>query len=50
MLTTGNSTVVMTRHGESEWSAQNIFCGWFNSPLTEKGNCSHKTIIHQKIF
>lgn len=30
-------TIVMCRHGESEWNKQNLFCGWFNAELSDKG-------------
>lgn len=30
-------TVVMVRHGESEYNKNNLFTGWFNSRLSEKG-------------
>lgn len=30
-------TVVMIRHGESEWNKQNKFCGWFDADLSELG-------------
>jgi len=30
--------VVMIRHGESKWNQKNLFCGWYDSKLTEKGN------------
>lgn len=30
-------TVVMVRHGESEWNALNQFCGWFDAALSDKG-------------
>lgn len=29
--------VVMIRHGESEWNQQNLFCGWYDADLSEKG-------------
>lgn len=29
--------VVMVRHGESEWNEKNLFCGWFDANLSEKG-------------
>ncbi|XP_001359500.4 phosphoglycerate mutase 2 [Drosophila pseudoobscura] len=29
--------VVMVRHGESEWNQKNLFCGWFDARLSEKG-------------
>jgi len=30
-------TMVLLRHGESEWNAKNLFTGWVDVPLTEKG-------------
>lgn len=27
----------MVRHGESEWNQKNLFCGWFDANLSEKG-------------
>lgn len=30
--------VVILRHGESEFNKLNLFCGWHDAPLTEKGN------------
>ena len=29
--------VIMIRHGESEWNSLNLFCGWFDANLSEKG-------------
>ena len=29
--------VVMIRHGESEWNQANLFCGWFDSDLSDAG-------------
>jgi len=29
--------VVMVRHGESAWNAENRFCGWFDADLAESG-------------
>ncbi|XP_050509856.1 phosphoglycerate mutase 2-like [Diabrotica virgifera virgifera] len=29
--------IVMIRHGESEWNKMNLFCGWVNSELSERG-------------
>jgi len=31
------STLVLIRHGESIWNAQNRFTGWIDVPLSEKG-------------
>lgn len=33
----GKYKIVMVRHGESEWNQKNLFCGWFNAELSEKG-------------
>jgi 2,3-bisphosphoglycerate-dependent phosphoglycerate mutase len=30
-------TLILLRHGESEWNASNLFTGWVDVPLTEKG-------------
>jgi 2,3-bisphosphoglycerate-dependent phosphoglycerate mutase len=30
-------TLVLLRHGESEWNAENLFTGWVDVPLNEKG-------------
>ncbi|HZI98243.1 MAG TPA: phosphoglyceromutase [Actinomycetales bacterium] len=32
-----NSTLVLLRHGESTWNAQNLFTGWVDVPLSDKG-------------
>ena len=29
--------LILLRHGESEWNAKNLFTGWVDVPLTEKG-------------
>ncbi|KAF5274582.1 hypothetical protein FQA39_LY07194 [Lamprigera yunnana] len=29
--------IVMVRHGESEWNQKNLFCGWFDANLSDKG-------------
>jgi 2,3-bisphosphoglycerate-dependent phosphoglycerate mutase len=29
--------IVMVRHGESEWNQLNLFCGWYNAELSDKG-------------
>lgn len=33
----GKYKIVMVRHGESEWNQKNLFCGWFDAALSEKG-------------
>jgi len=30
-------TLVLIRHGESEWNRRNLFTGWYNPDLSEKG-------------
>ena len=29
--------LVLVRHGQSEWNAKNLFTGWKDPGLTEKG-------------
>ena len=29
--------LVVVRHGDSEWSVENRFCGWHDADLSEKG-------------
>ena len=33
----GQSTLVLVRHGQSEWNALNLFTGWKDVGLTQKG-------------
>jgi 2,3-bisphosphoglycerate-dependent phosphoglycerate mutase len=33
----GSFTLVLLRHGQSEWNAKNLFTGWVDVPLTEVG-------------
>lgn len=37
----GKYKIVMVRHGESEWNQKNLFCGWFDANLSEKGMCHY---------
>ena len=30
-------TLVLLRHGESEWNAKNLFTGWVDVALSDKG-------------
>ena len=30
-------TLVLLRHGESEWNKANLFTGWVDVPLSDKG-------------
>jgi 2,3-bisphosphoglycerate-dependent phosphoglycerate mutase len=32
-----NWTLVLLRHGESEWNAKNLFTGWVDVDLNSKG-------------
>jgi 2,3-bisphosphoglycerate-dependent phosphoglycerate mutase len=36
-------TLVLLRHGESEWNAKNLFTGWVDVPLSEKGRVEAET-------
>ena len=31
------ATLVLLRHGESEWNAKNLFTGWVDVGLSERG-------------
>ena len=31
------STLVLVRHGQSQWNKENLFTGWKDPDLTEKG-------------
>ncbi len=36
-------TLILLRHGESEWNAKNLFTGWVDVPLSEKGEAEAGT-------
>ena len=36
-MTTNTSTLILLRHGESEWNAKNLFTGWRDVDLTATG-------------
>jgi 2,3-bisphosphoglycerate-dependent phosphoglycerate mutase len=36
-MTDNNYTLILLRHGESEWNALNLFTGWVDVNLSEKG-------------
>jgi 2,3-bisphosphoglycerate-dependent phosphoglycerate mutase len=36
-MTCAPYTLVLLRHGESDWNAKNLFTGWVDVPLTDKG-------------
>ena len=31
------STLILLRHGQSEWNEQNLFTGWYDADLTALG-------------
>ncbi|MFC6703948.1 phosphoglyceromutase [Flexivirga alba] len=35
-------TLVLLRHGESDWNAKNLFTGWVDVPLSDKGRAEAK--------
>lgn len=37
----GKYKIVMVRHGESEWNQKNLFCGWYDANLSDKGEEEH---------
>ena len=37
MASDSSATLILLRHGESEWNALNLFTGWVDVDLTEKG-------------
>jgi 2,3-bisphosphoglycerate-dependent phosphoglycerate mutase len=37
MTTAESFTLILLRHGESQWNAQNLFTGWVDVDLTDKG-------------
>jgi 2,3-bisphosphoglycerate-dependent phosphoglycerate mutase len=37
------STLILIRHGQSSWNAENRFTGWVNVPLTEAGRAEART-------
>ena len=41
-MTENNYTLILLRHGESEWNALNLFTGWVDVNLSEKGETEAK--------
>jgi 2,3-bisphosphoglycerate-dependent phosphoglycerate mutase len=37
MTTSGPYTLILLRHGESDWNAKNLFTGWVDVDLSDKG-------------
>ena len=42
-------TLILLRHGESDWNAKNLFTGWVDVPLTEKGRSEAVAGGHQLV-
>ena len=40
------STLVLVRHGKTEWSSQNRFAGWADAPLSPRGEREARTAGH----
>src|SRR4029079_1630379 len=38
-----SSTLVLLRHGQSEWNAKNLFTGWWDADLSELGRTEAAT-------
>lgn len=38
-------SIIMVRHGESEWNLKNLFCGWYDADLSAKGNLTIYCVI-----
>ena len=36
------STLILIRHGQSQWNAENRFTGWVDTPLSEEGRAEAK--------
>jgi 2,3-bisphosphoglycerate-dependent phosphoglycerate mutase len=36
-MAAGDRTLILLRHGESQWNAKNLFTGWVDVDLTDKG-------------
>ena len=45
-MTGVTGTLVILRHGESTWNQQNLFTGWHDVPLTDKGAAEATTAGH----
>ncbi len=45
-MTGVTGTLVILRHGESTWNQQNLFTGWHDVPLTDKGVAEATTAGH----
>ena len=43
------STLILLRHGESEWNEKNLFTGWVDVALTEKGRAEGVRAGHQLV-
>ena len=47
-MTSAPYTLVLLRHGESEWNAENLFTGWVDVALSDKGReeAAHGGLTH----
>lgn len=43
-------TLVLVRHGESEWNQKNLFCGWHDADLSETGINEAKYAVEVRSF
>ena len=43
-----SATLVLLRHGQSDWNAKNLFTGWVDVDLTEKGRETLDDILRQQ--
>lgn len=39
--------IVMIRHGESEWNQKNLFCGWYDADLSDKGKFLFNSLLNK---
>jgi 2,3-bisphosphoglycerate-dependent phosphoglycerate mutase len=37
--------LILLRHGESEWNAKNLFTGWVDVDLSEKGKKRRQELV-----
>jgi len=46
-----SGTLVLVRHGQSEWNLKNLFTGWRDPGLSDKGqegDCKHGGLSHEE--
>ena len=42
-------TLILLRHGESEWNQKNLFTGWVDVDLTDKGRAEAARVIVESV-